>query len=326
MDNVKVSVIIPVYNAEKKIQRCMESLLSQTLREMEFIFVNDASTDASLQILKEYKNKDARVVVIDCEKNSGAGGARNVGLDRAKGEYIGFVDADDFIKNDMFEALYQRAKEGDCDIVDCPLYNLKADSLRPPGVLDAFCDCELTTEQREVLILSDGYIVTKIFKASLIEEYHVRFRPNVKVEDADFLLKLILHANRFGNIPDPKYIYDNTAEEDTWSVRGAAEKEFEHILLLIEEYGRVLKHDKKAKECEKAVKGAILHFYRMGIECCLAGSEESISEENLKRLLRIRKAKNSIFTGGYENPYFLQTANEAVVGFMKWVDELEEIR
>ena len=319
----KVSVIVPVYNAEKKIQRCVESLLSQTLKEMEFIFINDYSTDASGEMLEEIKKQDERVIVIHSPKNSGAGGARNLGLDMAKGEYIGFVDSDDFIKADMFEELYEVAKENDCDIVDCPLYNMKADSLRPPGVLDEFCNCTLTTEQRELLILSDGYIVTKIFRASLIEENHVRFRPNVKVEDADFLLKLILHADRFGNVHDPKYIYDNTAEEETWSVRGAAASEYENILMLLKEYGKILKHDKKAKECETAVKGSILHFYRIGIECCLDDSEEIMSEENLNRLLRLKEEKNSIFKEGYDNPYFARTANEAVIGFMKWVDTLK---
>lgn len=322
MDKPKVSVIVPVYNAEQKLNRCMESLFGQTLREMEFIFVNDASTDGSLQILIDAEAKDSRIKVIDCTENSGAGGARNVGLDYAEGEYIGFVDADDFIKNDMYEELYTKAKTGDYDIVDCPLYNMKNDSIRPAAIHDMFCDRELTTEQRELLILSDGYIVTKIFKSSLISEYHVRFRPKVKVEDADFLLKLILHAEKLGNISDPKYIYDNTAEEETWSVRGAAESEYEHILLLIEEYGRILKHDKRAKECETAVKGAILHFYRMGVECCLSGNEETMSEENLQRLLRIRKVKNNIFTGGYDNRYFISTANEAVIEFLKWVDQL----
>lgn len=322
MDKPKVSVIIPVYNAEGKLKRCMESLLGQTLREMEFIFVNDASTDGSLQILLDAEAGDDRIKVIDCAENSGAGGARNVGLDYAEGEYIGFVDSDDFIKNDMYEELYGKAKEGDYDIVDCPLYNMKTDSIRPAAIQDVFCDCKLTTEQREILLLSDGYIVTKIFKASLILEYQIRFRPKVKVEDADFLLKLMLHAEKLANISDPKYIYDNTAEEDTWSVRGAAESEYKHILPLLEEYGRILKTDKRAKECEKAVKGAILHFYRMGVECCLSEGGETISEENLNRLLKIRDAKNRIFKGGYDNSYFAQTANEAVIDFLKWVDQL----
>lgn len=323
MNKPKVSVIVPVYNAEQKLNRCIESLLSQTLKEMEFIFVNDASTDGSLQILIDAEAVDDRIKVIDCSENGGAGGARNVGLKYAVGEYIGFVDSDDFIKNDMYEALYTKAKEGDYDIVDCPMYNMKNDSIRPVAIQDAFCDCALSIEQREVLILSDGYIMTKLYKSGLILDSGVRFRPNVKLEDADFLLKLMLHVEKLGNIHDPKYVYDNTSEAETWSVRGAAESEYKHILSLLKEYGRVFKQDKRAKECEKAVKGAILHFYRMGIECCLSEGGDSMSEENLNRLLEIREIKNRIFKGGYDNPYFSQTANEAVIGFLKWVDDLK---
>ena len=324
MDKVNVSVIIPVYNAEKTLNRCKDSLFSQTLQEMEFIFIDDASADESGSLLDEYVKQDKRAKVIHSKTNGGAGGARNLGLDCAEGEYIGFVDADDFVKADMFEDLYKKAKEKDYDVVDCPFYDLKADELRLPGIKDVFCDRTLSKDQKEVLLLSDGYIWTKLIKSSLLSENHIRFRKNVKLEDADFLLKVMLHADYFGNISDPKYIYDNTSQSETWSVRGAASSEFDNVLSLLKEYGRVLKHDKCAKECRNAIEGAILHFYRMGIECCLDDNEETMSEENIRKLLHIRKVKNNIFAGGYDNPYFLQTANESVIGFMKWVDDLKQ--
>lgn len=319
----KISVIIPVYNVCNYLDRCIQSVLTQTYKDLEIILVDDGSTDESGKLCDIYKERDERIIVIH-QKNQGVSCARNAGINIASGEYIGFVDADDFVKADMFEDLYKKAKEKDYDVVDCPFYDLKADELRLPGIKDVFCDRTLSKDQKEVLLLSDGYIWTKLIKSSLLSENHIRFRKNVKLEDADFLLKVMLHADYFGNISDPKYIYDNTSQSETWSVRGAASSEFDNVLSLLKEYGRVLKHDKCAKECRNAIEGAILHFYRMGIECCLDDNEETMSEENIRKLLHIRKVKNNIFAGGYDNPYFLQTANESVIGFMKWVDDLKQ--
>lgn len=112
----KVSVIIPVYNAEKYIIQCIKSLLNQTLYECEFIFINDGSRDNSRQIIESYQKLDNRIKLIN-QKNQGVSVARNTGLNMANGEYVGFVDADDYIEKDMYEVLYKSAKKNDCDVV-----------------------------------------------------------------------------------------------------------------------------------------------------------------------------------------------------------------
>ena len=115
--SVKVSVIIPVYNVEKYLQDCIDSLINQTLQEIEFIFVNDASPDNCLAILlnneKKYPDK---IRVIDSKVNLKQGGARNLGIKAAKGEYIGFVDSDDIVACDMFELLYESVKKDNSDV------------------------------------------------------------------------------------------------------------------------------------------------------------------------------------------------------------------
>ena len=113
---IKVSVIIPVYNAEKYITECIESLLNQTLQQCEFIFVNDGSKDHSGAIIDEFKKKDSRIILIN-QENQGVSMARNNGLKAASGEYVGFVDADDYIENDMYETMYNHAKQDECDAV-----------------------------------------------------------------------------------------------------------------------------------------------------------------------------------------------------------------
>ena len=102
----KISVIIPVYNTEKYLRRCLDSVCNQTLSDIEIICINDCSTDNSLEILREYSAKDERVKVIDFKKNKGAAVARNIGIDEAQGECLGFVDSDDFVDLDFSEKLY----------------------------------------------------------------------------------------------------------------------------------------------------------------------------------------------------------------------------
>ena len=117
MTNPKISVIIPVYNVEKYLRECLDSVINQTLKDIEIICINDGSTDKSLEILEEYKNKN-RITILT-QSNSGAGVARNNGLKVANGEYIAFLDGDDFYKNDFCEKMYNKAKENNADIVVC---------------------------------------------------------------------------------------------------------------------------------------------------------------------------------------------------------------
>jgi glycosyltransferase involved in cell wall biosynthesis len=118
---VNVSVIIPVYNAEKYLKDCIESLLRQTLPELEFIFVNDGSKDTSAQIIASYQATDSRITLIN-QPNQGVSVARNKGISIAKGEYIGFVDADDYVNCDMYEQLYMSAFQHEADVVVSSFY------------------------------------------------------------------------------------------------------------------------------------------------------------------------------------------------------------
>lgn len=104
----KVSVIIPVYNTEKFLRKCLDSVCNQTLQDIEIICINDCSTDGSSEILREYAGKDNRIKLIELFENGGAAKARNIGIDIAHGEYIGFVDSDDFVDLDFYEKLYKK--------------------------------------------------------------------------------------------------------------------------------------------------------------------------------------------------------------------------
>ena len=114
----KVSIIIPVFNAEKYLEKCLDSLVNQTLEDIEIICIDDGSTDNSLEILKTYEQKDKRIKVLQ-QTNKKQGAARNYGIREAIGEYIGFVDSDDWAELDMFEKLYNKAISTDSDITMC---------------------------------------------------------------------------------------------------------------------------------------------------------------------------------------------------------------
>ena len=133
---VKVSVILPVYNVEKYLKECLDSILNQTLQEIEVICVDDGSTDRSLEILREYEKKDKRVIVLT-QENKGAGAARNKGLAIAKGEYLSFLDSDDFFASGMLEEAYRRCVEKKAQI--CVYQVLRYNEKTKETVYKSYC-------------------------------------------------------------------------------------------------------------------------------------------------------------------------------------------
>lgn len=118
---IKVSVIVPIYNVEIYLRECLDSLINQSLKEIEIICVNDGSTDTSLDILREYAVRDKRIKIIS-KNNTGYGNTMNIGIDNANGEYIGIVEPDDYVKADMYETLYNLAKENELDLIKADFY------------------------------------------------------------------------------------------------------------------------------------------------------------------------------------------------------------
>ena len=116
---MKLSIIVPAFNAEKTIHQCLDSILAQTVPEFELIVINDGSADSTEEILKDYLSRYPGLLRFQTVENGGQGRARNIALDMAKGDYIGFVDSDDWVERDMFPKLLLLAESEDCDIVHC---------------------------------------------------------------------------------------------------------------------------------------------------------------------------------------------------------------
>lgn len=204
----KVSVIVPVYNAAKYLDQMIASLSAQTLKELEFIFVDDCSTDKSLEILCEFEKKNPdRVIIIKSEENQGPGGARNIGLQYASGEYIAFVDSDDYIKPEMFECMYKKAIENDYDLVECGYFSERKN--KDMMLWDKSMEGEISFDNRVKMFITCGFICTKLFKRNIIINSQIEFIPKMRLEDVDFLNRLYCRIEKVGIVDKTLYYYRN---------------------------------------------------------------------------------------------------------------------
>lgn len=210
---MKLSVIVPVYNmaADGKLEYCMNSLVGQTLSDMEIIAVDDASTDNSVEILRAYeKQYPGRVRVLCHDVNKRQGGAKNTGLGAARGEWIGFIDSDDWVTPDYYEKLLAKAEETGADMVGCD-YNLVSEHTFQVGQVvennTADQTGELDEEKHSSLIRRFGSMVVKIYKHSVIKEKGLCFPEGIFYEDncAGPLWSLLF--TRFERVPEPMYYY-----------------------------------------------------------------------------------------------------------------------
>lgn len=225
----KVSVIIPVYNAGKYVEQCIVSLLNQTLQSCEFIFVNDGSKDDSQKIIERYQKIDNRIKFIN-QENQGVSTARNTGLKAATGEYIGFVDADDYVEEDMYEMLYNIAKQNDCDVV---ISNLQSERDDPKGIIKYPFPMNVVLEKDYIELELLPYflkednlnsVCNKIYKNQLVREANVQFPKSILLgEDGIFNQSFFGHAIRTQYIDYTGYNY---REVEGSATRNRVEKDY----------------------------------------------------------------------------------------------------
>ena len=203
----KLTVIIPVFNAEKYIDKCLETILGQTLTEIEVLLINDGSTDNSLEILNRYEKSDNRIKVFT-KKNGGQSSARNIGLDNATGEYISFIDIDDYIAYDMLEMLYNNAIETNSQISICGMGINSNDQIVFPStptnrvVFDKITAIKKTLAEEYILFS----VCDKIYKSSLFDG--VRFPIGVIHEDVLLPYQLVKKSTNVCCEMKPKYFYN----------------------------------------------------------------------------------------------------------------------
>ncbi|MDR0676777.1 MAG: glycosyltransferase [Elusimicrobiota bacterium] len=195
----KISIIIPVYNTEKYLRQCLNSVINQTLKDIEIICVNDGSTDNSLEILKEYSQKDSRIKVIP-KNNTGYGHTMNVGLDNAAGEYIGILEPDDWIEKDMLETLFLLAEKYNVEVVKCDFFNYRS----YPQEINKVAKCipellkdrVINPEKNTEILLMNYSIWTAIYKRDFLKIYNIRFNetPGASYQDVSFSFQVFANA------------------------------------------------------------------------------------------------------------------------------------
>lgn len=200
MNNPKISVIIPVYNVEKYLRQCLDSVVNQTIRDIEIICVNDGSTDSSSRILEEYSSKDNRIIVIN-QENSGQSVARNNGLKVAAGEYIAFLDSDDYMEPDLCETAYQKALLTGADITMF-FFDTFGEDYMNVSAIDTIPDDDIVIRGRKIDAVNDNnnVIWNMLYKRSFIEKNNIFFLEKTLYEDVHFTIKCACLCNRIAVI------------------------------------------------------------------------------------------------------------------------------
>lgn len=217
----EISVIIPIYNCEKYLKECLDSVVNQTFRDIEVICINDGSTDDTLRILRNYAEADKRIKIIN-QKNKGVSSARNAGLDKAKGEYIYFMDADDYLELDALNELHRLIIEKSCDLIIFKTFNF----IEETGEYDyidyhemkelssivankCFSNSDFLIEMLDV----DVTVYTKFFKRKIVSD--IRFVEGLIFEDNLFAVELILNAQKI--YFHDKHLYHRRKRKDSLS-------------------------------------------------------------------------------------------------------------
>lgn len=270
-----VSIIVPVYNAEKHLNKCLDSIANQTYKHLEVIMVNDGSSDGSAKICDEFSEKDNRFIVIH-QENEGVSSARNKGLEIAKGDYIGFVDSDDWIDTNMFDRLYGLINKHNADIAICG-YAKRSEA----------GDILHKTTGEETVIMSEfqtlnkitepngfgGYLCNKLFSKSVING---KFDESIHFcEDLLFCVQALLKSNKVVYDPSPLYHYiEGGISESQYSIKKVtALNAYEKIISLLEGYKDVDINKYKT------------NFMHINLSLLMHGmSERKINRETKRRL------------------------------------------
>lgn len=197
--NPVVTIIVPVFNAEKTIEKCIKSIINQTLKEIEIVIIDDCSTDNTKTLLEQYKN-ESKIKIIKNNKNEGPSISRNKGINIAKGKYIGFVDSDDYIEPTMFEYMLNKITK-EVDLVCCGrrnIYKTGTKIILPKKI----------TNNPKKFSSTSNYTCDKLFKKSIINKYNIQFPEKYRyAEDFAFLIKYKYYANKMNVVKEPLYNY-----------------------------------------------------------------------------------------------------------------------
>ena len=236
-----VSIVIPIYNAEKYLKQCMDSLLSQSLRDIELVCIDDGSTDSSLKLLESYKEHNNNITIIS-KHNTGYGDSVNIGIECSRGEYIGIIEPDDFVEPDMFKILYENAKKHDLDISRCTFFYF--DDETGENVEESFPymikNKVYSPRKKKETFYQQPTDWANIYKKQFLLENDIKFltTPGASYQDTSFLFKAYACADRFMIDGRPLHhyrIHEGSSVKQNSSKMYCVCTEYEEIWRFVEE-------------------------------------------------------------------------------------------
>lgn len=318
MSQPKVSIVIPCYNVETYLRECIDSALAQTLQEIEVICVNDGSTDGTLSILKEYEASDARLRIID-KPNSGYGDSMNRGFDAANGEYVAILEADDYLKPNMFEVLYEQARKHDLDVIKSDFEIFVGDGSERVFTYMNTCRKRnqyyriINPEQNVDIFNARMNTWTGLYRKEFLDRHHIRHNttPGASYQDNGFWFQTFMWAERVMFVD--RAFYQLRRDNPNSSVHNRGK-----VFCIFEEYAfieKLLRAD--PHKCEKLIQifqkkkfdNCLYHFRRVGAEF---RSEflRRMSDEFKQARAAGELDKNLFFGSGWSNLYDIMDSPE----------------
>lgn len=307
---MKLSIIVPVYNmaAGGKLEFCLNSLVNQTISDYEILAVDDCSTDNSLEILRLYERKyPEKFKVIASPVNKKQGGAKNLGLAQASGEWIGFIDSDDWVTEDFYEKLITRGEETGADMVGCDYHLVHEHSMEIGQIVPNNKPSQagvLTKEKYRSLILDSGSLVVKIYRRHIILDYPNRFPEGIFYEDNAISNSWMLRAKHFEYISEPMYYY---YQHDTSTVHTITKRRCEDRM----EAARVMIREAKEfgflEEYYPEIESSFTTlFYVNTLFSYMAG----VKKKEYKFVKALGKEMKETFPGFMENQYYKERVHD----------------
>ena len=257
-DKIDISIIVPIYNAEKYLKKCLDSLINQTKKELEFILINDGSTDNSENIIKEYKDKRIKYFK---NKNQGIGKTRNFGIEKSTGKYIMFLDSDDYIEETACQKMFDKIENDNLDLVICDFYKEYDD-----GTIE-----KISTNNFKNSSLKDNPdIITeylcpwaKLYSRKMIIDNNIRFVENLKYEDAPFTIETLCCAKKIGKVNEYLNYYVIHSKSET----SVIDKKCFDILKIVDRIRKYTKDKEYLKEKIDKLTVRILTNYTIQQRC-----------------------------------------------------------
>lgn len=309
MNNISINIIVPAFNAEKHIEKCILSLMNQTYENLKVIAINDQSTDSTLEKLQALESRYPDKLKVLSQKQQGPSAARNLGLENSKADFIGFVDADDYVSANMYKEMLEQAEE-DVDLVICGRYDIDENNnliQRLPNKKHNNTNIE---SNEQLISLTTTFVWDKIFKRKVVEQNNLTFPTNIYyAEDCVFLTKYKLHSKKCKIITSPHYFHNISNQN---SITNICNKNWYDIIHSLQEINNYYKKNNLFKRYEEQLRYLAIGFHNRRISALPSHSNKAMQ---LKFFSTMHSFLNQNFPGwkSVVNEYYRFYTNKLIV-------------